>query len=274
MPLSRRRGCPRLRSRLPLLRWLLHRSLRRRPCRRRCPGLKNWRPRRSRARGATRRTTTKDWDRVCSVSSWGTPRRRGGGLVRGLRPRARRPTACIWAGYASGRRETDLLRFEAKTEAGTGEAPCVRFASSMFVPRFKFCRAAKKRYKRPHCCLSDATTARESSLIPYTSPKLQNRSSRRRRGSKTASFGQRASHSNASRARHSHVSHGRRKEEPRLPLPATARMVVRGQNADRMRRRLNQTPPRPNRPPRHRRDSRQHGSPVDSRAGLRLPHDV
>ena len=112
-----------------------------------------------------------------------------GGLVRGLRPRARRPTACIWAGYASGRRETDLLRFEAKTEAGTGEAPCVRFASSMFVPRFKFCRAAKKRYKRPHCCLSDATTARESSLIPYTSPKLQNRSSRRRRGSKTASFG-------------------------------------------------------------------------------------
>ena len=45
-----------------------------------------------------------------------------------------------------------------------------------------------------HCCLSDATTARESSLIPYTSPTLQNRSSRRRRGSKTASFGPRASH--------------------------------------------------------------------------------
>ena len=145
----------------------------------------------------------------------GAPRRRGGGGVSEGCERARRPTACMWP---SGRRETDLLRFEAKTEAGTGEAaPCVRFASSMFVPRFKFCRAAKKRSKRISC-LSDATTARESSLIPYTSPTLQNRSSRRRRGSKTASFGQRASHSNASRARHSHTQPWPKK---RRAAPAT-----------------------------------------------------
>ena len=56
----------------------------------------------------------------------------GGALVRGAAT-ARPAAHClhIWAGYASGRRETDLLRFEAKPEARIGEAAasCVRSLS-------------------------------------------------------------------------------------------------------------------------------------------------